>query len=97
MQRIYIGQTDLSIVVRVNQNIAGATITRIAYIAPSGTRATWNASIQDAANGVIAYSAVNNEFNQVGAWTLWADITLSTGLRAIGSPSIVNVVNAGNA
>jgi hypothetical protein len=95
MNRIYIGQTDLNITIRVNKPITGATTTRINYIAPNQQRGHWNASISDGANGVLSFAAVNDEFNQVGNWTIWPEIVFSNGLRNMGTTNQVSVVNAG--
>ena len=95
MSKIYQGQTDLLIRVTVNQNISGATITRIAYRNPNGITGSFNATVSNATLGILTYPAINNELNILGNWTFWPDITLSSGLRTIGTPFTARIRRQG--
>lgn len=95
MSQVFIGQTDLLIRMFVNRNIVGATVTRIAYRNPKGVEGFFNATVEDATTGVLVYPAINNELNVAGTWTFWADITLASGLRAIGTPFSYRIYNQG--
>lgn len=85
MSQVFVGQTDLTIRMFVNRNITGATVTRIAYRNPKGVEGFFNATVTNSVTGVLSYPAVNNELNIAGTWVFWADITLVSGLRAIGT------------
>ena len=95
MSQVFVGQTDLTIRMFVNRNITGATVTRIAYRNPKGVEGYFNATVTDAVTGVLSYPAVNNELNVAGTWTFWADITLASGLIAIGTPFSYRIFNQG--
>lgn len=95
MSQVYVGQTDLLIRCRVNKNITGAMITRIAYRDPTGVEGFFNATVENALTGVLVFPAINNELNVGNTWRFWADVTLSNGLRAIGKPFDYRVVYPG--
>ena len=95
MSQVFIGQTDLLIRMFVNRNISGATVTRIAYRNPKGVEGFFNATVENATTGVLVYPAVSNELNVAGTWVFWADITLVSGLRAIGTPFSYRIFNQG--
>ena len=95
MSNIYEGQTDLLIQVTVNQNLSGATITKIAYRNPLGVIGSFNATLSNPTLGILTYPAINNELDVLGNWTFWPDITLSNGLRTIGTPFTARIRRQG--
>lgn len=86
MSQIFVGQTDLTLRMTVNRDITGATVTNIAFRKPNGDQGEFNASIEDATNGILAYPAIDGELDMEGKWTFWAEIVLVSGLKAIGTP-----------
>jgi hypothetical protein len=95
MSQVFVGQTDLTLRCTVNRPISGATVTRIAYRNPKGVEGFFNATVENATTGVLVYPAVNNELNVAGTWTFWAEITLVSGLIAIGTPFNYRISNKG--
>jgi hypothetical protein len=95
MSQVFVGQTDLLIRCTVNRNISGATVTRIAYRNPNGVEGYFNATVENATTGVLVYPAVNNELNVANTWTFWAEVTLASGLIAIGTPFNYRISNKG--
>jgi hypothetical protein len=95
MNQVFVGQTDLLIKMFVDRNIVGATVTRIAYRNPKGVEGFFNATVENATTGILVYPAINNELNVAGTWTFWAEITLASGLIAIGTPFNYRISNKG--
>ena len=96
MGKIHVGQTALSFVVTVSQDITGATSTLIKYIKPSGATGSFAASITDASTGEITYAVVDSDdIDAYHNWTFWANITFSDGKVAAGEASKIKVFKEG--
>ena len=86
MGKVYNGQDALKIRLTCSQDITGATVKKIKYKKPDGTEGSWDATVEDEANGIIYYNIQNGDINETGNWTFWAFITFSDGRSAPGEP-----------
>ncbi len=84
MGKIYKNQGALTISLTTGVNITGATCS-VAYRKPSGVKGSWAGSITDATDGVFSYTMVdNNQIDEAGKWTFWADVTFADTTHAVG-------------
>ena len=96
MGRIHVGQTALSFIATVSQDITGATPVLIKYIKPSGETGSFTADITDAATGEITYTIDGvSDVNEYNNWILWAHITFSSGKVAAGRARKIKVFKEG--
>lgn len=96
MGRIHLGQTALSFIATVSQDITGADPVLIKYIKPSGATGSFAATITDASTGEITYSVVDaDDVDGYNNWILWAHITFSDGKKAAGKAFQVKVFKEG--
>lgn len=95
--KIYVGQTELSIRLITGIDITGASSVLIKYKKPSDSIVySWNASIEDAASGIIYYNIQSVEdLNVSGKWKFWAHVTLSSGNIGIGRPTFYDIYDEG--
>ncbi len=95
MSRIHVGQTALTFMVTVSQDITGADPVLIKYIKPSGTTGSFTATITDALTGEITYAVVADDIDEYNIWTFWAHITFANGKVAAGEASKIKVFKEG--
>lgn len=96
MGRIHVGQTALSFVATVSQDITGADPVLIKYIKPSGTTGSFTATITDALTGEITYVVENvSDVSEYNNWILWAHITFASGKVAAGKATQIKVFKEG--
>jgi hypothetical protein len=86
MGKTYEDQTALRIRLTVGQDITGATTVKIKYRKPDGTEGSWDATIEDAVNGIIYYDITGSDEIDKGLYTFWAFITFNDGRSAPGEP-----------
>lgn len=97
MNKIYVGQTDLTIELTTNKNITGATSTKVLYKKPDGVLGEFDAAIKDPVLGIIEFVVSNAlEINLAGNWTIWAKIVDQQGLVSIGESSKFICYNQGD-
>jgi len=95
MDKIYKGQTALTIELTVGVDITNATAL-VKYKKPSKITGSWTATITDTINGVIKYDISNaDDIDESGNWTFWADITFATGKWVPGEPIQVYIYKPG--
>lgn len=96
MGKIYKGQTDLTIKLKTDKDITGATNVYIQYRDPKGVVDSFVAEISDAKEGIIQYHIENaGQLNVSGVWTFWAKIVDANGLISYGEPSEYRVDKLG--
>ena len=96
MGKIHVGQTALSFVVTVSQDITGATSTLIKYIKPSGATGSFTATITNASTGEITYEDFTaTDIFEYHNWIVWAHITFSDGKKAAGEAVQIKVFKEG--
>jgi len=54
------------------------------YRKPDGTEGSWDATIEDAVNGIIYYDITGSDEIDKGLYTFWAFITFNDGRSAPG-------------
>ena len=88
MDKIYVGQTWGTIERIMDQDITGATVTKIKYIKPSGATGEWTAVVTNAALGYITYSLSNEiatpTITESRVWKTWGYIGFADGRHADG-------------
>lgn len=94
MGKIYAGQ-DVKVRLTVGQDITGASVKKIKYRKPGGTEGSWNATVEDAENGIIYYDVQDEDIDESGVWTFWAYITFADGRSAPGESITRNFYREG--
>jgi hypothetical protein len=88
MGKIYSTQTDLTIVLNTGKNLSNISLALIEALTPQKILRTFTAVVIDASKGIIQYAVTNeNDFKEVGEWTIWAKIIDNSGLVSIGEAS----------
>jgi len=95
--KIYVGQTELSIRLITGIDVTGAQSTLIKYKKPDDDNVySWTASIEDATNGIIYYNIASEEdLDTSGKWKFWAYVVLSSGNIGIGKPTFHDIYDEG--
>jgi len=86
MGKTYEDQTALRIRLTVGQDITGASAKKIKYRKPDNTEGNWDATVEDATNGIIYYDLKTDDKIDEGLYTFWAYVTFSDGRSAPGEP-----------
>ena len=84
MSKVYKNQTSLRVRLTLGVDITDAIVKQIKYQKPSGIVGYWNATVEDATEGIIYYDITTNDINEAGQWKFWAYITFSDGRSAPG-------------
>ena len=96
MGKIYSTQTDLTIVLNTGKNLSNISSALIEALTPQKFLRTFTAVVIDASKGIIQYAVTNeNDFKEVGEWTVWAKIIDNSGLVSIGEASKFRVNKKG--
>lgn len=82
-----IHQNDIGTIFRVTiyngtpiLDVSGATTKQILFQKPDGTAVTQTAAFfTDGTDGIIQYTTISGDLDQVGRWKLQAKVTLATG------------------
>ena len=97
MGKIYIGQTDLTINIKTNKNLTGATAIKLKVQDPNGVESELDVNIVDAINGMVKFVVLNsNTFTKVGRYTFWLKTTDAQGKISIGEPDCIHMYKQGN-
>jgi len=83
MGKIYAGQ-DVKVRLTVGQDITGASVKKIRYIAPDKTTGDKDAEVEDAVNGIIYAEFPKTETNIARNWIFWTFIIFNDGKSAPG-------------
>jgi hypothetical protein len=97
-QKVYVGQTALTIRLNTFIPLENILSVQIKYIKPRQPTVikTWNASIYDKDEGIIEYKIKSKtDLDQPGLWTCWAHITFTDGTFAPGQPAQFQVFPEG--
>jgi len=86
MGKIYLNQSSLRLQLTTDEDITGATVTRIQYKKPSGTTGYWTAQVEAVGDGIIYYDLLGTELDEIGTWKIWAFVTFVDGRSAPGEP-----------
>jgi len=97
LQKIYVGQTALSIQFDTKIDLTTQTAVKIKYIKPDGTTGDWTAGVVgDPTDGIIGYDIVSNsDLDQAELWQMWAYVTFAGGTVAPGDSVAVWVHTEG--
>jgi hypothetical protein len=97
MAVIFVGQSALIIKLYTGTDISGALDRRVYYRKPDGTEGYWQAEVEDATDGVIAYEVASDgsDLDQAGTWVMWAWVKFANGREANGVPIDVTVNQVG--
>ncbi len=93
--KIYSGQTELRIRLTTGVSISGATC-QVKYKKPSGQEGAWDATIEDAAAGIIYYNVTSGDIDESGTWRFWAGVTWGDGDFAPGEGMSVKIFEEGD-
>jgi len=95
MGMIFVGQTALSIIADLSEDITGATCL-VKYKKPSGTLGSFSATITDAENGIISASPESeSDIDEPGRWVVWGYVTFADGSVIAGEPEEMMVYPEG--
>jgi len=85
-QKIYVGQTALSIRLDTKIDLTTMSTAKIKYIKPDGTQGEWTAVLYgNAADGIISYTINSaSDIDQDGLWKMWAYVTFNDSTVAPG-------------
>ncbi len=95
MGKVYVNQTFLTVVLTTKQPVSGAQSVLIKYRKPSGITGQFNATVEDAQEGILSYKFTQGQLNEVGQWVFWAYIVFSNGDVAAGEPAFLMVYEEG--
>lgn len=93
MSKVYLNQSNLSLILDTEVDLAGATTTEIKYIKPDGTEGAFVGSIYDSTN--VKYDFTGTELDQISCWIFWAYVIFSDGRNAPGEPVTMQVYKQG--
>lgn len=98
MGKIYKGQTDLTINVKVGIDLTGFTSALLIFKSPKGVEKIANDTVvDDAVNGMLKLVINNTTFlNESGGWKCWAKCVNADGLISIGEPANFFLYEEGN-
>ncbi len=96
MNKIYTGQSSLTIRVSTTCSLVSAESCEIRYIKPDGTEGAFTASVLDSSAGIISYDVNEGDIDQAGWWRFWAHITFTGGRSAPGDVQRVFVRREGS-
>ena len=97
MSKIYVGQTDLTIILDTKKDLTGVVTAEIAYRKPDGSTGAFDADISDPSKGIMQYEITSaSEINMNGEWTVWAKTIDGDGKVSIGEPDTFIVYLEGN-
>ncbi len=97
-QKVYVGQTALTIRLNTHISLDTAASAKIRYLKPQDTSQihSWNANIKDSSAGVIEYEIQSSsDLDKEGTWVCWAYITFNDGSIAQGQPAEFYVYKEG--
>ena len=100
MSKIYIEQTDLTLLFLAGKTLNASDIAKVEYASPKGVRGFFNATIFNASKGEVVFNVndTTSEFQSLGAgtYTFWLNITDGeSGLISIGEPTKIKINNKG--
>lgn len=76
---IFKGDIGTKIELNTGTDLSSATGAKIKAKKPSGQQVDWTAAISSpASNGIIYYTTVQGDINEVGIWHLAAEVTFGT-------------------
>lgn len=94
-QKIYVGQTALSIQLDTTIDLAAMASGLIKYVKPDGSTGQWPAVEGDP--GVLVYDIqLDTDLDLEGSWKWWAHVTFNDGTYAPGDPVLEYVYTEGS-
>jgi len=85
MAQIHQGDIGTVIKVNVGTDLTNATVTKIRVLKTGDTTSTeWTATVDDALNGIIAYTATTGDFSVAGVYRLQSYVEFNTGEKLSG-------------
>ena len=96
MKKIYAHKSKLRIQLETKSDLSGYQQVWIAAIKTDGTRVDFPAVVKDVEAGLIFYDVqTENDIDQIGWWTFWADVIFDDDRTACGEPVRRFVYEAG--
>jgi len=83
MSHIYKAQGLVIISLDTGKDISTATVMKILYRQPDGTKGSWVATLKAGSNSVIQYTTANADLSLTGSWKLQAFVTVG-GINEYG-------------
>lgn len=90
MGAIFKDQTSLTLTVKTETDLTGASAQKLKYKKPDDSEGEFDATIKDAKGGILEYVFQADDLDQAGEWTFWAYVTWSGG-SAAGEPFVKEV------
>lgn len=86
MSKIFVDQTNLRIILTTGVPISNPRTVEIHYRKPDGTIGTLDATVQNAATGIIYHDLDSDStlLDQRGPWKFWSYVVFSDGRQARG-------------
>lgn len=81
MSNIYQDQTNIIVFMETGMDLSAASVTKILYKKPNGSKGAFNCSVS---GSKLIYNAVAGDFNESGVWRLQACVTIN-GLDSYGA------------
>jgi hypothetical protein len=95
MNKIYAGQTSLSLRVNTACPLNDAELCEIRYRKPDGSEGAFEAVILDPMTGLLGYDLGTGDLDQPGWWSFWSWVQFSGGRWAPGDPKKVYIRQEG--
>jgi len=98
MGKLYKGQTDLTIEVKVDTDLTGFTYAKLVFKSPSGIeKIATSTTIKNTTLGILEFIANDASFfNETGQWRCWARCINEQGLISIGETDFFIICKEGN-
>lgn len=93
MNKIYLNQSNLKIILDTQVTITGAQELKIKYRRPDNIEGEWTGVEEDSTS--VSYTFSDGELNKVGLWVIWAYVVFSDGRNAPGEPVNLRVYAEG--
>lgn len=95
MNKIYVGQTSLSLRVSTACSLTDTEACEIRYRKPDGTEGAFTATVLDSLEGLISYDVADGDIDLPGWWSFWAWIEFAGGRSAPGEAQKVFIHREG--
>jgi hypothetical protein len=95
VNKIYMGQSSLRIVLDTYADLEGCDAAFIRYRKPDDTKGSFAAAVLGGETGTIFYDCRSGDLDQAGWWAFWAYIQFEDGRAAAGEASKVYVWREG--